>query len=138
MLPGSYDLALYRGDSAAWRFQLWADKAKTNPVDLTGASVAAEFRDVSGGTVLMSLVCDIVLPNVVAVSVTPDMWEGVAVEDGVWDLEVTFSPTDVHTPVAGVVTVTPDVTNSVPVVGPHVAEFAAADPVVRRPVSLSA
>ena len=30
----TYPLGLYRGDTARWAFVLWADRARTTPVDL--------------------------------------------------------------------------------------------------------
>jgi len=110
-MTGKYDLVLYRGDSYTRRVRLWEDDLKTDPVDLTGATVAAEFRDKSGGTNVVALDCTITLPNIIDVSITPDMWVG-APTSGAWDLEVTYASGAVITYLAGKVTVTPDVTNS--------------------------
>lgn len=138
-MPGTYDLGLYRGDTSSWKFRLWSDKAKTIPLNLDGVVAKAEYRDVPGGTVLITFDCSILLPNTVSMDLTSTMWDDVAVQDGVWDLELTFPDGAVKTPVAGDVVVTPDVTNSVPVVGGLiVGNLSAPVPVVRRPVSLSA
>ena len=42
MIPADYNLTLYRGDTGRWRFVLWADAGKTQPLDLTGASKLGE------------------------------------------------------------------------------------------------
>ena len=116
MTPGKYDLTLYRGDSYEWTFKLWEDEAKLVPVDLTGAVAAAEIREKSGGTQVMALTCAITAPNIVDVALPATLWAGVLLAAGVWDLEVTFVDGEVRTMVAGKVTVTGDVTNSVAVV----------------------
>ena len=112
MTPGKFNLDLYRGDSYAWRFILWADDAQTVPVDLTGATVAAEIRDKSAGTHIVDLDVVVTQPNIVDVAMTPTMYD-TCPSKGVWDLQVAFADGQVHTPVAGAVTVTPDVTDSV-------------------------
>ena len=110
--PGKYDLSLYRGDSFEWRFQLWEDEARTDPVDLTGATVAAEFRDKSGGLTIVAFRCVVTLPNIIDVFMDAAMWAG-APATGVWDLQITFLDGEVRTVVAGKVAVTADVTDSV-------------------------
>lgn len=134
MLPGKYNLTLYRGDSFSRGFRLWADKAKTLPVDLDGATVAAEIRNKPGGEVMISMDCTIVLPNEVWVSLTPDMWIGVPAGNGAWDLEVIFANDEIHTPLAGKVTITVDVTNSTLDAGTFVALQGV--PEVKRPATL--
>jgi hypothetical protein len=112
MTPGKFDLSLYRGDSYAWRFILWQDEAQTVPVDLTGATVEAEIREKSAGTSVVALTCTPSLPNTVDVAMTPDLY-ATCPSKGVWDLQVTFPDGSVQTPVAGTVTVSGDVTDSV-------------------------
>ena len=111
MTPGNYDLHLYRGDTHSIRVTLWADDAHTVPYDLTGAEVEAEIRDRSAGTVVVVLDVDVTLPNTVEITMTPDMYEDCPPK-GVWDLQVTTGAGEVLTPLAGVVTVTADVTDS--------------------------
>lgn len=113
MTPGKFDLDLYRGDSYAWRFILWQDAAQTIPTDLAGATVAAEIRDKSAGNKIVELTVVATMPNIVDVSMTPTMYADCPAK-GVWDLQVTFPDGQVHTPIAGQVTVTADVTDSVP------------------------
>ena len=114
MTPGKYDLALYRGDSYSWRFQLWRDPGRTQPLDLTGALVAAEIRDKPGGLTIVVLTCVVTLPNIVDVDLDAEAWVAAPMA-GVWDLEVTMPDGTVQTPVAGKVSVTADVTGSLPV-----------------------
>jgi len=110
-MPGAYDLKLYRGDSYAWRFTLWADDARTVPADLTGATVAAEVRDKPAGSTVVALVCVVTLPNIVDVTLGGVSWLDMPAS-GAWDLQVTYAAGEVHTAVAGKVTVTTDVTAS--------------------------
>ena len=115
MTPGKYDLALYRGDTYSWRFQLWEDDARTDPVDLTGVVAESEIRDKSGGAVIMTLECVVTLPNIIDVELAADLWTG-APPAGAWDLQLTYATGEVRTVVAGKVVITPDITDSVPVV----------------------
>jgi hypothetical protein len=112
VLPGKYDLTLYRGDSGAWRFVLWDDAAHTDPFDLTGATVKSEIRDKPGGVVIADLDCAVTLPNIVAVTLPAADSASIPVR-GVWDLQVTFADATVRTMVAGAVTSTADVTDSI-------------------------
>jgi len=111
MMPGTYAMVLYRGDSAHWRFTLWLDDAKTQPADLTDATAKAEIREKPSGTTIVALVCAIELPNVVTAELTPAA-SGVLPAKGVWDLQMTYASGDVVTVLAGPVDVTPDVTDS--------------------------
>lgn len=111
MTPGKYDLDLYRGDSYAWRFRFWTDAGQTIPVDLTGATVKAEYRDKPGGAVVVAMTCTVTLPNTVDMKFTTAMWAD-APAAGSWDLQATYSNGVVNTYVAGKVTVTADVTDS--------------------------
>jgi hypothetical protein len=112
MLPGKYDLSLYRGDSYSWQIRLWDDADQTDPTDLTGVTVAAEIRDKSAGLQIVALDCAITPPNIIEVSMTPDMYDACPVK-GVWDLQLTYTASgDVHTVLRGAVSVTPDVTDS--------------------------
>lgn len=111
MTPGQLDLALYRGDSYEMRVRLWSDSAATIPVDLTGATVAVEIRDKTAGTRVVELGVLVTLPNIINVSMTPDMYVTCPAK-GVYDLQVTFADGQVNTPLAGKITVTGDVTDS--------------------------
>ena len=44
-LEGEHPLFIYRGDTKAWRWRLWADDQRTVPYDLSGVTgVAAQIR----------------------------------------------------------------------------------------------
>ena len=115
MKPGSYNLDLYRGDTYKWQFQLFQDNDQTQPVNLTGATLKSEIRDKTAGTVVIPITCtlsatptDGIINAVLAATAFAGM-----PQHGVWDLQVTFSNGDIHTVLAGTVTVTADVTDSV-------------------------
>lgn len=115
MTPGSYALIIYRGDTYQWRFTLWADHARTEPLDLTGAVAAAEIRDKSGGTVIVLLDCTITDPNIVEVTLDAVNSARCPLK-GVWDLQITYPGEIVRTVVAGAVTAIADVTDSTPTI----------------------
>ena len=104
--PGSYSLAIYRGDSYTWPFRAWSDAAHTVPIDLAGVTVAAE---VCVGSSRHPLGVVVTLPNVITVTLdagTSRQLYG----SGRWDLQLTYSEDVVYTLVAGGVSVSPDVT----------------------------
>jgi hypothetical protein len=107
--PPRYDLALYEGDSALWKFVLWTDAAQSVPYDLTGDTAKAEIRDKPDGTTVIELTCALTLPNQILVTLDATTSETVPAV-GVWDLQLTASNGWVSTIVAGRVVVTPDVT----------------------------
>jgi len=118
-MPGSYDLAVYRGDTYRWQFKLWADADKISPVDLTGVTAKSELRDKSGGTVLATLDCSIEDPNIIHAVLDKAASESLP-SKAVWDLQLTYPGGDVSTVLAGKVTVTADVTDSAsPVAARH-------------------
>ena len=114
MFPGTYNLRLYRGDSYAWQFRLWADAAHVDPVDLTGVEVEAELRDKPRGTIIVDLGCAVTLPNIIDVTLPAEGWETIPAT-AAWDLQLTFADDRVQTVVMGKVTITDDVTDSTPV-----------------------
>ena len=103
-----YDLKLYRGDTVEWGVRVFAADGIT-PIDLTGSTVAAQFRDKFDGTQVVDFDTTIELPNIIHVEVTPAMWTD-ASTGGVWDLQVTDDVGAITTVAAGKVTVTLDVT----------------------------
>jgi hypothetical protein len=108
MIPGTYDLCLYRGDTGRWQFRVWTDAAKTQAADLTGATAKAQIRPGSSGPAT-DMVCTITAPNIVNMALpagsTPPL-------RGLWDLEITYASGDVQTVVAGKVTTQADVTSA--------------------------
>jgi hypothetical protein len=112
MTPGTYPLALYRGDTYHWEFVLWSDAEKTIPYDLTNVDVKSEIRDKSGGATVIALTCTTELPNTIKLDLDATASAGLP-PFGVWDLQLTDQTTsDVSTVVAGSVKVTGDVTDS--------------------------
>ena len=109
MTPADYQLEIYRGDSAHWRFKLWA--ASGVPTDLTGVTSKVEIRDRPGGKQIALLNCAVTLPNVVDVTLSSVASRSLPPK-GVWDLQITYPSTEVQTPIGGAVIVTPDVTDS--------------------------
>lgn len=112
MTPSNYPLKIYRGDTYRWRYTLWADTAKTQPVDLTGAAVTAEIRDKPGGALLTSLACVVTLPNIIDATLTATASAGLPADGGNWDMQLTYPSGDVSTIISGRVEVTADVTGS--------------------------
>ena len=111
MQPAILPLDVYRGDSSKLRLQFWDDG--NNPVDLTGVTAKSQIRDRPAGTIIIDLDCVITLPNIVDVTLTAANSQQLP-PGGVWDLQLTYASGDVRTPIAGPVTVTPDVTDSTP------------------------
>jgi hypothetical protein len=114
-VPGKYDLDIYRGDTFRQVVVLWGDDAKTQPVDLAGATVAAEIRDKAMGKVLATFGCTVTPPNTIEIGLAAAV-SGTLTGKGVWDLQVTFPGGDVRTFLAGAVKITTDVTDSAPAV----------------------
>jgi hypothetical protein len=108
--PGTYPLTIYRGDSYAWQFHLWDDDAKTAPTDLADAVAAAEIRTTNPDNV--ALECSITAPNIIDVVLPADDSSNLAPGNGSWDLQVTYASGGVTTVLAGMVMVTPDVTDA--------------------------
>jgi len=110
MIPSTYNLTLYRGDTDRWQFLLWADAEKTTPADLTGATASAMIRDKAvGGTFAMSLDCTVTVPNTVDMVLTSEASRDLPAK-GVWDLQVTWASGDITSILKGTVSVTQDVT----------------------------
>lgn len=110
MLPGVYNLNLYRGDTGHWQFKLWTDSAKTQPANLTGVTVEAMIRDKAiNGNVALSLGCVVTPPNIIDMTLT-EVQSRALPSTGVWDLQLNYSGGDIVTPLAGKVAVTQDVT----------------------------
>jgi hypothetical protein len=110
MLPGAFDLELYRGDTARWQFVLWQDEAKTQPADLTGVTAAAQIRATPDSPAVVELLTQVVPPNIVNVALGAGDAAGLSVQLGFWDLQLTYPGGDVKTILAGSVLVVADVT----------------------------
>jgi hypothetical protein len=110
MIPASFPLNLYRGDTGRWSFAFWTDATRTTPADLSGVEVKAEIRDRPGGSAITALTCGQVA-NAVLVELTADASKALP-PAGVWDLQLTYPNGDVATVLAGPVIVQADVTDS--------------------------
>jgi hypothetical protein len=109
MQPASLPLALYRGDT--FRLQIALTDQLGVPIDLTGVVAKSEIRDRPAGAVIVPFQCTVMLPNIISLALlTADSHN--LPPQGVWDLQLTYLSGDVATPLAGPVTVTPDVTDS--------------------------
>jgi len=109
--PGNYALALYRGDSYTWQFVLWEDDAHTIESDLTGVVAAAQIRDKPGGAIVLSMTCDITLPNIIDLTLPAAAWSPSSPKgNAAWDLQLTYDDDQVITILAGAAVITVDVT----------------------------
>jgi len=120
MQPAQLPLDIYRGDSQHMQVKLWTTAPVVGPpavpgvpYDLTGATARSEIRERPAGVMITTLTCTITLPNIVDVYLAAADSHKLPAK-GVWDLQLTFLSGDVRTPLAGPVTVTPDVTSSTP------------------------
>jgi hypothetical protein len=98
--PGRWDLVMYRGDSYSWRVRLWEDEPGGTPVDITGATVAAEIREKLWGVTVVELGAVLTPPNIIELTMAPEMWADCPIV-GVWDLQVSMPPAEVRTVLAG-------------------------------------
>ena len=113
-------LVLYRGDTYRVDVLLWADSEKTQPIDLTGATAAAEVRYAPGDPAILTLSCAIATPNTIHIELWPEAWadfDWFTLMDAKWDLQLTWPTGDVTTIIAGPVHIRADVTDSVPPAG---------------------
>jgi hypothetical protein len=106
-------LPFYRGDTARWQVRIF-QPGGTLPLDLTGVIVKAEIRQNSGTTPITPVVCVVTLPNTIDCSLAPAATQALPAS-AKWDLQLTYPSGDVQTVVKGSVSVTGDVTDSLPV-----------------------
>ena len=110
MRPGRYDLRLYRGDSRAWRFRVWQDDARTIPVDITDAEVAATIRG-SCAHQPLPLQLTVTAPNIIDAVLDADEAR-LLTRHGTWDLQLVWPGEWVTTVLFGDVFVSDDTTRS--------------------------
>ncbi len=108
--PGGYSLAVYRGDTAAWRFKLWLDSFKTVPADLTDVLVASQIRTRPGGDLILQIPLSVTLPNIIDANISATQTALFPQPIAVWDLQLTDPTGDVITVLSGFVNTTPDIT----------------------------
>lgn len=122
MTPAKLDLRLYRGDTYRWAYRLWADSAHILPLDLSDAIVESQIREKAAGAIIVNLDVstavdvDSAVEQIVIIDLKTAHWEGdpAIPTRGAWDLQLTDTEGNVLTPVAGIVDVTLDVTDSTP------------------------
>jgi hypothetical protein len=107
-VAGEVPLFIYRGDSHAWRFRLWADEDRTEPYDLAQVTVAAQIRATPDDHRKVDLACEVELPNVIVVHLHAQA--SARTQSGRWDCQLTWPDGRVLTATKGPVYVEPDVT----------------------------
>ena len=115
MRPGTLNLDLYRGDTFGWRLMLWTNDDKTQPMDLTDATVRAEIRYESAGAEVMEIDAAVTLPNQIDLTLEADAWLEFPYRKKpipIWDVQITFADDSVFTVLRGNVYITNDVTDS--------------------------
>jgi hypothetical protein len=112
MTPGVLPLNIYRGDTYNWEVRLWADQAKTDPIDLTGVTSAAQIRQSGSGSGNLITAMDLTLqlPNILWMSLSAPNSLKLYAGNFVWDLQLTYPDGSVRTVLTGNVNVTQDVT----------------------------
>lgn len=110
--PIAQDLVVYRGDTG--KFRVTVVDQNGQPVDVSAATWDCDIRDTADGALIVSLTVTPVAgtPSAVDVVLTAAQSAQLAVA-GVWDLEMTLAG-EVHTLLAGKVTVTKDVSRAAP------------------------
>lgn len=110
--PGTFNLALYKGDSYSWVVRCWADELRTTPADLTGVTPKAEIRPKAGANPATVISTAVTLPNLITCTIPVGLWPSMPPK-GVWDLQLTYSDGRIETLLKGSVSITVDVTDSV-------------------------
>jgi len=82
-------------------------------LDLTGVVPKAEIRFEPGGAVIVTFVTEVVLPNIIAMSLSSTQCQALEIAPHIWDLQLTYPSGSVNTILMGTVEVTADVTDSV-------------------------
>jgi hypothetical protein len=112
MMPGSYPLVIYRGDTHVWNFVLWGDTGRTVPIDLTDMTVAAQIRAGTGMQPATSLDLVVTLPNQILATLAPDQSRPLP-SSMKWDLQLTENASGrITTILAGPVNISGDITDS--------------------------
>lgn len=114
MRPATFALNVYQGDTYTWVFTLWKDRARTEPVDLTGTTPKAEIRDRAGGRLMLNIPLNVQLPNVIEAVLNREDSMKLDRHVGKWDLQLTLEGGAVATIVRGNVNVMPAITESAP------------------------
>lgn len=116
-VPSRVPIDHYRGDTLAVLCRLWADKAKTQPVDLTGTVVTAQVRltpDSSAAIANFDVTVDGTFNNEI-VLVLPPTATATLPPKACYDTQIDWdgTGTQIQTILAGDLTITADVTRAV-------------------------
>lgn len=109
------DLAIYQGDD--WAATVTVTNADGTPADLTGYTAQSQIRTGPADQtylVAAELLCDVVLPNLISLSLTHDQTTLLTEPTYQWDLQITSSAGEITTILRGDVNVAPEVTREAP------------------------
>lgn len=118
MIPGSYDLTIYQGDTFRFTFRLRESVSRAF-IDLTGCTVSSQIRALpSSATPLVAFAGvvedQVAMPGGATLSLTPTETAGLAATgDGdsyVWDVQIIWPGGAIETYLRGNVTVLAQVT----------------------------
>lgn len=121
MIPANLDITIYRGDDFSLVFRM-RDSVTGTYTNLTGYAAGAQIRpETLSETILATFTATVLdqtaTPGGVRLTLTPTQTAGLPLSGGVWDVEVYDLPVgtapgrnSVRTPLAGTVTVLPEVT----------------------------
>lgn len=108
-IPPTSNLVHYRGDSLVLRLALWTDAEKTQPADLSTASICAQVRETPDSTEVAATFDVTVEDNIVTANLSPKSSRDLPAK-GTWDIEVDWYSDDsfVQTVAGGGLVTKPD------------------------------
>lgn len=111
-VPPATNITHKRGDSLTIQVAVWNDVTKTDPADLSAATVAAQVRE-DYDTEVVAAFDVTVVGNVITAVLSPESSRALT-PSGVWDLQVDWFSDDssVTTIAAGGLVTKPDVTRT--------------------------
>ena len=114
MMPGTYNLSFYQGDS--WRVTATLNQptSPVSPVDLTGYAAKAQLRSAKSSTVVaLEFTCTIASPStgIIVMTASPTLTKAVLAAKYYWDLQISKGD-EVQTILAGYALVTGEITRS--------------------------
>ena len=112
-IPPKTNITHYRGDSLVLQLRLWTDAGKTNPADLSEATVRAQVREESDDAEVAASFDVEVTGNTVVANLSPKSSRDLPAK-GFWDIEVDWysDDTSVQTVAGGGLVTQPDVTRN--------------------------
>jgi hypothetical protein len=111
-VPVTQDIAHYRGDTLTVAIRLWEDDAKTDPADLSAATVTAQVRASASAKTPVATFGVEVAGNQVTLTLPPPAAQLLPTK-AVYDCQVDWQSDDVNvqTVLRGALTADPDVTH---------------------------